>query len=54
MIRILFCLLLMWSSASLAQELAQGLAQELPTDLRRFIDSAHEQVGVTRHLLSRR
>ena len=47
MIRILFCLLLMWSSASLAQELAQDLAQELPADLRRIIESAHEQVGVT-------
>src|SRR5262249_10772231 len=50
MIRILFCLLLM-SSASLAQELAQELAQaspeELPAELRRIIESAHEQVGVT-------
>ena len=49
MIRILFCLLLMWSSASLAQDLAQDLAQELPADLRRIIESAHEQVGVTLH-----
>lgn len=47
MIRILFCLLLMWSSAGLAQDLAQELAQELPADLRRIIESAHEQVGVT-------
>src|SRR5262245_14230538 len=42
MIRILFCLLLM-SSASLAQE----SPQELPAELRRIIESAHEQVGVT-------
>jgi uncharacterized protein len=42
MIRILFCLLLM-SSASLAQ----GSVEGLPADLRRLIDSAHEQVGVT-------
>src|SRR5262249_7841721 len=51
MIRILFCLLLMSSSAGLAQELAQELAQNLaeesPADLRRIIESAHEQVGVT-------
>ena len=47
MIRIPFCLLLMWSSASLAQDLAQDLAQELPADLRRIIEGAHEQVGVT-------
>ena len=51
MIRILFCLLLMWSSVSLAQDLAQDLAQELaqelPADLRRIIEGAHEQVGVT-------
>ena len=39
MVRILFCLLLISSSAS--------LAEELPADLRRIIDSAHEQVGVT-------
>jgi len=45
MIRTLFCLLLMSSSASLAQ----GLAEELPADLRRVIESAHEQVGVTLH-----
>jgi uncharacterized protein len=45
MIRILFCLSLMLSSASLAQ----GLAEELPADLRRIIDSVHEQVGVTLH-----
>ena len=43
MIRILFCLLLMWSSAGLAQD----LVEELPADLRRIIESAHEQVGVT-------
>jgi hypothetical protein len=43
MIRILFCLLLMLSSAGLAE----GLAEELPADLHRIIDSAHEQVGVT-------
>jgi uncharacterized protein len=43
MIRILFCLLLMPSSVTLAEE----LAKELPADLRRIIDSAHEQVGVT-------
>ena len=47
MIRILFCLLLMWSSACLAQDLVPDLAQELPADLRRIIESAHEQVGVT-------
>src|SRR5262249_8904816 len=51
MIRILFCLLLMSSSASLAQELAQELAQtsaeETPADLRRIIEGAYEQVGVT-------
>ena len=47
MIRTLFCLLLMSSSASLAQELAQNLAEESPADLRRIIESAHEQVGVT-------
>jgi uncharacterized protein len=46
MIRVLFSLLLM-SSASLAQGLAQGLADELPAHLRRIIESAHEQVGVT-------
>jgi uncharacterized protein YijF (DUF1287 family) len=46
MIRVLFSLLLM-SSASLAQGLAQGLAEELPAHLRRIIESAHEQVGVT-------
>jgi hypothetical protein len=33
----------------LAQGLAQGLAEELPADLRRIIESAHEQVGVTLH-----
>src|SRR4051794_10016936 len=49
MIRILFCLLLMSSSASLAQE----LAQELPADLRRIIESAHEQVGVTLYSVPR-
>src|SRR5437879_6001555 len=38
MIRILFCLLLMSSSAGLTE----GLAQELPADLRRIIESAHE------------
>jgi uncharacterized protein YijF (DUF1287 family) len=43
MIRILFCLLLMWSSAGLAQE----LAHELPADLLRIIESGHKQVGVT-------
>jgi uncharacterized protein YijF (DUF1287 family) len=42
MIRILFCLLLM-SSACLAEE----LAEELPADLRRIIESAHQQVGIT-------
>jgi uncharacterized protein len=42
MSRILFCLLLM-SSASLAQE----SPERLPADVRRIIDSAHEQVGVT-------
>ena len=47
MIRILFCLLLMSSSASLAQEVAQELVEQLPAELRRIIDSAHEQVGVT-------
>jgi uncharacterized protein len=45
MIRILLCLFLMSSSASLAEE----LAKELPTDLHRIIESAHEQVGVTLH-----
>jgi len=44
MIRILFCLLL-----SLAQGSAQGLAEELPAELRRIIESAYEQVGVTLH-----
>src|SRR5262245_4354197 len=39
MIRILFCLLLMSSSAS--------LAEEAPADLRRIIEGAHEQIGVT-------
>jgi uncharacterized protein len=39
MIRILLCLLLMSSSA--------GLADEVPADLRRIIESAQEQVGVT-------
>src|SRR5262245_63469888 len=39
MIRILFCLLLMSSSAS--------LAEEVPADLRRIIEGAHEQIGVT-------
>src|SRR5262249_59267693 len=43
MIRILFCLFLMSSATALAQE----PAEELPADLRRLIDSAHEQVGVT-------
>ena len=42
MIRILLCLLLM-SSAGLAQD----SVEELPAELRRIIDSAHEQVGVT-------
>jgi len=45
MSRILFCLLLM--SSSLAQESAQQVAGELPADLRRIIDGAHGQVGVT-------
>jgi uncharacterized protein len=39
MIRILICLLLISSSAS--------LAEELPPDLRRVIQNAHEQVDVT-------
>jgi uncharacterized protein len=41
MIRISICLLLILSSA--------GLAEELPADLRRIIESAHGQVGVTLH-----
>src|SRR5215813_2838766 len=47
MIRVLFCLLLMSSPMSSSASLAQQLAQELPADLRRIIESAHEQVGVT-------